>query len=365
MLALVRSSLVTLAACAALAGCTTSEKVATPASGSQHARDCNGASLALSDDVVVGKLDGQPITYKDLGPEAMAAEKKALFEYCDAVHATRATALDNYVTEKLVEKAAKAAGQSPDDWMQAEVQKRIPQPSDAEIEAFYKARARPGAPPLEEVKGQVVMMMQREKSEDAVRDILEGIKKGVSVEKTLPDVRSPPRDVAVTEHTARKGGSERAKVRVVEFADFQCPYCSMAANTVKELTAKYGDKVEFAYRNFPLRSIHPNAQRAAEFAQCSQAQGKFWEMHDKLYAAQDKLDEESMRASAKEIGLDEGKLDECLQSGKGAADVDADYKTGESLGVEGTPTFFVNGRQHVGAATVEALSATIDAELMN
>jgi len=104
-------------------------------------------------------------------------------------------------------------------------------------------------------------------------------------------------------------------VKVVEFADFQCPYCSRAADAVRELSAKYGDKIEVAYRNFPLRTIHPFAQHAAEVGQCALAQGKFWEMSDKMYSDQSKLDEDSLTASAKEVGLDTAKLDECSSPG--------------------------------------------------
>jgi protein-disulfide isomerase len=353
--------LVLLAAASAVA-CTTPEKVAKPAQSAARAADCAGASLALPEDAVIARLDGKPVTIKDLGPEAAEAEQRALYEYCDTVHANRARALDSWVTQTLVEKAAAKASQSPDEWVQAEVQKRLPQPSDADIQAFYDTRKRPGAPPLEEVRGQVIMLMQREKSEEAVRGLLEGLKQGVALETSFPDVRSPPRDVAAAAHTATKG-SKNAKVRVVEFADFQCPYCTIAATSVKELHSRYGDKVEFAYRHFPLRSIHPDAQRAAEFAQCSRDQGKFWELHDKMYGDQEKLDEPSLRAAAAAVGLDAKKLDECLSSGRATAEVEEDMKAAEALGVGGTPTFFVNGRQHAGAATVEALAAAIDAEL--
>ncbi|HEY4221880.1 MAG TPA: thioredoxin domain-containing protein, partial [Myxococcota bacterium] len=297
-------------------------------------------------------------------------EKKALYEYCDAVFSNRAQALDNYVTEQLVDKAGKAAGKTGDDWMQAEVQKHLPSPTDDDIKAFYEKNKREGMPPLDglkdealaSLKGQIVMVMNRQKSEDAVRDILDGLHKGVTVEKSLPDVRSPARDIDITAHTAFKG-SPAAKVKIVEFADFQCPYCSKAAEAVKQLTAKYGDKIEVAYRNFPLVSIHPFAQHAAEVGQCALAQGKFWEMSDKMYSDQDKLDEGSLVDSAKAVGMDDKKLEECLGSGKGAAEVADDVKKAQELGVEGTPTFFVNGRQHLGAPTVEGLSAAIDMEL--
>ncbi len=354
------------AAALAVAGCQTSEKAAavSPVAAAGHAVDCNGASLALADDAVVGKLDGKAITFKDLGDEAKNAEKKALYEYCDAVSSSRNTALDNYVTQKLIDKAAAAAGKDSDDWMRAEVQKRVPTPSDDQMRAFYEENKREGMPPFEQIddklKSQVSMVMQRDKTQDAMRDILESLNKGVNVERTLPDVRSPPRDVDITTHTATKG---TGKVKVVEFADFQCPYCSRAAKEVHKLTEKYGDKIEFAYRNFPLRSIHPFAQHAAEVGQCAFAQGKFWEMSDKMYGDQDKLDDDSLHAAAKDIGLDVAKLDACLSSGQGAKEVQDDVQKAEDLGVEGTPTFFVNGRQHLGAPTAEGLSAAIDAEL--
>ena len=355
-----------LAVLAALTAVACNTQKASVVGAGKHALDCSGASLALGDDAVVGKLDGKAITIKDLGDDAKHAEQKALWEYCDAVFTTRNQALDNYVTEKLVDKAAAAAGKPTDEWMQAEVQKRIPQPSDTEMQAFYEGRKRPEMPPFDKIdpslKGQIVMVMQREKSEEAVHGIIDDLKKGVAIEHSLPDVRSPPRNVDVTEHTAVKG-SKLAKVKVIEFADFQCPYCSKAADAVRQLSAKYGDKIEVAYRNFPLRTIHPFAQHAAEVAQCAQAQGKFWEMSDKMYSDQQALDEESLKASAKAVGLDEGKLNECLSSGKATAEVEDDVKKATDLGVEGTPTFFVNGRLHAGAPTLEGLSQVIDAEL--
>lgn len=342
-------------------GCSTSEKATKPSPGA-HAVDCAGASLALAGETVVATFDGQPVTVKDLGDEVANAERRALFEYCDTVHSLRTTAVDNLVVDRLIKKAAAAAGKSEEEWVRGEVQKRAPEPSDAEVQAFYDTRKRPDAPPLELVRAQVVDAIQREKGQDALRQVVDDLKKGVAVEKSLPDVRSPPRDVNVTAHTATKGKAG-AKVRLVEFADFQCPYCSIAAKTMSELAQKYGDRVEFAYRHFPLRSIHPNAQRAAEFAQCANEQGKFWEMHDKLYEGQDSLDESSMRTAATVLGLDATKLDECLGSGRATTQVDEDFKSGEDIGVQGTPSFFINGRQHAGAPSVEALAAALDAEL--
>ena len=346
-----------------LSACTTPEKASTGTT-SRRATDCAGASLALEDASVVGTLQGKPVTYGELGKEVAAAEKKALFEYCDAVFGARSAALDNYVTDQVVEKAAQAAGKPVDEWMADEVKKRVVDPTDAEIQAFYDKRKRPDAPPLEAVKPQIAMLITRERSEEAVRLVLEGLRKTVELKASLPDVRSPAREVAITEHTGSKG-KKGAAVRIVEFADFQCPYCSQAADNMREIEKKYGDRVELAYRHFPLRSIHPDAQRAAEFSQCAGAQGKFWQMHDKMYASQDALDEESLRGHALAVGVDVPRLEECLKSGRGAAEVNKDFEEASELGVGGTPTFFVNGRQHLGAPTVEGLSAAVEEALRN
>ena len=326
---------------------------------------CSAASLALTDDAVVGVFDGKQLTYKDLGPEVKRAEEKALRQYCDAVAGVRRIALDNHVTEALVSAEAKKAGVSNEDWIRAEVDKRVPEPTDAEVQAFYdKQKSAMGEqlPPLDMVKPQVVGFLKREKSEAAVEEVIAGLMKTASVTKKLPDVRSPPVDLTAGKNTAVKGKAG-AKVQVVEFADFQCPYCTKAADNVKELTAKYGDRVEFQYRHFPLRQMHPQAQRASEIAQCAGEQGKFWEVHDALYANQSALDEDNAKRLAKEAGVDETKLTECLAAGRGAAQVDDDVAKGEIAGVEGTPSFFINGRAYSGNPTVAGIAAAIEEEL--
>lgn len=345
-------------------GCAQSGKSSTTSTPGLKA-SCADASLALADTTVVGKFNGQPVTYSDLGPELRRAEERALRAYCDAVFTTRTTALDNHVTETLVEAEAKKAGQSADEWVRAEVDKRVPEPSEADIQAFYdKQKGAMGEqlPPLEMVRPQVVAFLKREKSEAAVTEVIDALKKNAKLEKSLPDVRSPPIDLAAAAHTGVKG-ARGAKVQLVEFADFQCPYCTRAAETVKALQEKYGDKVEFQYRHFPLRQIHPQAQRASEIAQCAGEQGKFWEVHDALYANQQALDEQSAIGHAVAVGVDQAKLTECLSSGRAAAQVDVDFKKGEEAGVEGTPSFFLNGRKFEGNPTPAGLSQAIDEAL--
>ncbi|MBI1944471.1 MAG: thioredoxin domain-containing protein [Deltaproteobacteria bacterium] len=351
-----------LAAVSLAASCTTTETKPVVAPQGRAATTCAEASLALAPETVVGTLDGATIKLADLGDEARRAEEKALWEYCDAVHGLRSRALDAYVTEQLVNAAAAKAGVEPDAWVRAEIEKRATVPTDAEIQGFYDSIRPPDAPPLEVVKQRVVMMMQQQRAEESARALFDGLKAAAKLERSLPDVRSPPRDIDLPAWAGKKGAAG-AKVRVVEFADYQCPYCSRAADAMRALAKRYGDRVEFAYRNFPLRSIHPDADRAAQAAQCAGRQGKFWEMHDKLYAAQNSLDAESMLAHGKELGLDVAKLESCISKGETAAEVEADLKEATDLGIEGTPSFFVNGRPHLGNPSEEALAAAIDAEL--
>ena len=342
-------------------GCTATNTTSKPFAGPGK-KSCDEASLALTDEAVVGTFNGKSVTYKELGPEIRAAEQKALRTYCDAVAGSRNIAFDNHVTEALLTEVSKKAGMSNEEWVKAEVEKRVADPSDADIQAFYdKQKAAMGdqLPPLEAVRPQVVQFLKREKSEAAVEEVIGGLKKTASMTKSLPDVRSPAQDVTNAAHTASKG-SKAAKVKIVEFADFQCPYCTKAAETARELATKYGDKVEISYRHFPLRSIHPQAQRASEIAQCA---GKFWEAHDALYANQTALEETQAIEHVTKAGVDGAKLTDCLASGRAAAQVEEDFKKGESLGVQGTPSFFINGRQFDGNPNVAGMSAAIDEAL--
>lgn len=159
-------------------------------------------------------------------------------------------------------------------------------------------------------------------------------------------------------------GSADAKVKIIEFADFQCPYCKQWHDTVASaLLAKYGDKVAIYYRHYPLTSIHPQAMDGAVAAECAAAQGKFWEMHDALYASQDNIGVSTSQALAKQIGLDTDKFNNCLANDPVQPNIDADVVDGVAYGVQGTPTFFVNNRRLVGALPLERFSAVIDQEL--
>jgi len=157
-------------------------------------------------------------------------------------------------------------------------------------------------------------------------------------------------------------GPADAKVTIVEFSDFECPFCSRAAEATTKLKEKYGDKVRFVFRQFPL-SFHKNAHLAAEAALAAHAQGKFWEFHDKLFANQQKLDRESLEGFAKELGLNVPTFKKALDSKAHVATVDAEMKLGEEVAVQGTPTMFLNGARIADPTNFETISQQIEKAL--
>jgi protein-disulfide isomerase len=159
-------------------------------------------------------------------------------------------------------------------------------------------------------------------------------------------------------------GPADAPVTIVEFSDFQCPYCkTFRDQTLNALLEEYGDQVRFVFRDFPLNQIHPYAQKAAEAAECANEQGKYWEMHDLLFANSPNLGVDALKGFAEQLGLDTEQFNECLDSGRYADEVTADLQEGMSYGVSGTPTFFINGVRLVGAQPLANFQAIIDQEL--
>jgi len=158
-------------------------------------------------------------------------------------------------------------------------------------------------------------------------------------------------------------GKENAPVVIVEFSDFQCPFCKRFRDqTFEKIKSEYIDtgKVKFVYRDFPLTSIHPYAWKAAEAAQCAHEQGKFWKYHDKLFENQQNLDVESLKKYAAELELNTSKLNSCLDSGKYEEEVRKDLEDGTKAGVTGTQAFFVNGRMISGAQEFSVFKGIID-----
>jgi protein-disulfide isomerase len=157
-------------------------------------------------------------------------------------------------------------------------------------------------------------------------------------------------------------GNKDASVIIVEFADFQCPFCKDFYPTFREVATQYGDRVKFIFRNFPLTELHDRAQAAAEAARCAFNQGndKFWAYHDRLYQNQDNLSDANLRTLAIQVGLDEKAFDQCVKSGLSKAAVDEDYLDGVDAGVRGTPTLFFNGTYVQGVIPKDKFTQALD-----
>lgn len=157
-------------------------------------------------------------------------------------------------------------------------------------------------------------------------------------------------------------GPKDAKVTLIEFSDFECPFCKRAVPVVKELAQTYNNQIKIVFRDFPL-DFHENAKTAAEAAECADDQGKFWPYHDKLFENQEKLDIDSLKLYAKELGLNTSEFNKCLDSKKHEAEVEKDIQDGQSADVSGTPTSFINGHKIVGVKPLSEFKKIIEEEL--
>ena len=158
-------------------------------------------------------------------------------------------------------------------------------------------------------------------------------------------------------------GSETAPVSLVEYGDYECPHCAHAYSVIKRVQKHFGKKLSFVYRNFPLNQIHPQAESAAETAEFAGAQGKFWAMHDRLFENQERLGEELYSELAEELSLSSTELLQALEEGKYTSRVRADFSGGVRSGVNGTPTFFINGIRHDGPPDYESIVLAIQERL--
>ena len=155
-------------------------------------------------------------------------------------------------------------------------------------------------------------------------------------------------------------GSVNAPIVIVEYGDYECPYTGMAYPIVKEIVKRFGDKVQFAFRNFPLNEIHPHAQHAAEAAEAAAAQDKFWQMHDYLFEHQRALDENHLLQYAGKVGLDINKFKKEMSGHIYAPLIEESLKSGINSGVEGTPTFFVNGKRYEDSWDLDTFSNVLE-----
>ena len=322
--------------------------------------DAQQSSTAAPADTAA-RIGDRTISVQEIDDRWRAADPIEQAKTIQALYEGRRAALDDLIASFLIEEAAKAKGVDAAQFLDAEIARRVTPVGDADVAAFYdENRGQMQGRPLEQVAPLIRKFLEDRERERARTLLVTELRKAGPAIRVL--LEAPRREVEVVSDDPSLG-PVNAPVTVVEFSDFQCPFCQRAAPTFKTLRARYGDRIRFVWKDFPLTQIHPDAFDAAMAGHCAGEQGKFWEYHDKLFANQTALDREALKRYAAEGGLDAAKFSACIDSGKYRPRVQSALDSGVRLGVGSTPTTFINGRPVSGAQDVEVFAAVIEEEL--
>ena len=322
---------------------------------------CSSAPAQQTGSDVAARVGDRAITVKDLDDRWRAQDPAGHSEATQKLYEGRRNALDEMVAEMFLSEAAKAKGMSPEAYVEAEITRRAKPVTDADVVAFYQSNVGQMQGRSLDVMGPAINRYLQEQQRAAARQALVAeLKKGgppvrVMIDAPRYEVALAPTDPAV--------GSASAPVTIVEFSDFQCPFCLRVEPTLKQVRQTYGDKVRIVWKDFPLTQIHPQAFKSGEAAHCAGEQGKFWEYHDRLFANQEALQPDNLKKYAADLSLDTAKFNACLDESKFGDRVREGVAQGSRLGVNSTPTIYINGRLLSGAQPYEVFAAVIDEEL--
>jgi len=310
-----------------------------------------------TDDEVVATIGDVPITRAEL-EESLAAQLEQLER---ERHKILEQGLDPLIEERLLAAEAERRGTTADALLRDELERRAQPVTDEQAEAWYQANtARLQGRPKEQLLPQIKTFLGQQATAQARAALFDELRAQQKVVVHFEPLRVP----LDLENATLKGASD-APVTIVEFSDFQCPACRAFNPVLSQVLEAYGDRIQLAFRQFPLRAIHPQAQGAAEASLCAREQGKFWELHDAMFDDQRSLQLDQLKASARELGLDGEAFDACLDEGRHRMLVDADVARAEQAGATGTPSVFVNGREVSPGQvpTFEQVKAVVDDEL--
>lgn len=305
----------------------------------------------------LAEVNGEKITEKDL--QTKAGAKLSSLE--EQIYALKRAELDALIAQHLLAQEAAKRGISVAALMDAEITSRVALVTEKEIDDYYAANKGRIRGEEAAVRPRIRTLLQQQKLDARQEAFLASLKSNAKIVDRLEPPAAARVEVAVGDAPVR--GSADARVTVIEFSDFECPFCKRASGTMASLLEKYSGKIKLVYRDFPLESIHPLARGAAEAARCARDGGKFWEYHDVLFAQSPKLAPEDLKRYAAQVGLDAGKFDACVAARAHDAGVQSDIDEGQRLGITATPVFFINGRAVKGAQPAETFARVIDDEL--
>jgi protein-disulfide isomerase len=307
-------------------------------------------AVAQTDSGVVAEIGGRKVMAEELEYKQAGKLLQAKYKY----YLAERDVLDQYIADQLLEMQAKKEGVTLDELFKRHVAVHVPEPTEDQLRFYYEGvqtdepyeTARPNI--IETVK-----QLRTKKARDAYIAELRG-QYGVVVELSQPSAHVEVAD-------APRLGPENAPVQIVEFADYECPYCQKVNEDLAKLRQQFGSFVSVVYKDFPL-PMHPLAARAAEAARCAGVQGKFWEFHDALFQTK-RLQTLQLKEEARALKLDTARFDKCLDGGEQIALVKRDSEEGQRLGLQGTPSFFINGHFMSGAIGYAKLRETVMQEL--
>jgi len=313
-----------------------------------------GASAGSSDSAVA-ELKGARITAAELDKEI----KSQLLQLRQQEYDLRRQALDNLLGQMLLKREAATRGVSSEELLKVEIGQRLAEPSEAQIADFYaKVRGQVGGKPLEAVRPQLVNYLRDQAAQARMAQYRRELiaKAGVKVLLEAPRFELP----AMAD--APSAGPAEARVTIVEYTDFQCPFCRRGQELVDQVLERYKDKVRLVHRDYPLDN-HPRARPAAQASYCAGEQGRFWEYRRLVLLEGGEQGDEDLTRCAKSLNLDLSAFRSCVTARRHEDRIQQALVEGQSLGVASTPTFFVNGRMLLAARSVEDFAAVIDEEL--
>jgi len=311
----------------------------------------SGRAFAQVSTYVVAEIGSVKLTMSDLEQQESAKLLQARYDFYQA----ESKALDDLIDKTLIEQRAKSESLTVDQLLDRDIKSQIKDPTEDQLKIFYEGLETDQ--PYEAVRGKILEKIRLLRTTKARVAYVKTLRAETNVYVTL----APPSTLVDLEN-ANVLGLKDAPVMLIEFADYECPYCQKVAPEIKKLQNELGGKLAVAYKDFPL-PMHAHAEKAAEAARCAGMQGQFWAFHDELFSSKE-LDIDQLKAQAKALKLDSVAFGKCLDTGETAAAVQKDREQGLRLGLSGTPSFFVNGHFLSGALDYAALRKVVDQQLV-
>lgn len=300
--------------------------------------------------LVIAKVGGDNLTLADLQRQEGGKLLQAEYQY----YLNERKALEELIDHQLLADEAKKQNISVEQLLETQVYKGVKDPTEDQLEVYYEGLDT--QEPYASIRGEVLQHIRELRQTKARAAYVENLRKQANIHIML---MPPTADVNIVKAYAK--GPHEAPVVLTEFADYECPYCQKVNPQIQQLKKEYGDNMTIVFKDFPL-PMHHTAEKAAEASRCAGEQGKFWEYHDVLFYSK-QLDVDALKEHARVLKLDGDKFDTCLDSGQEAAAVKADLEEGKSLGLTGTPSFFVNGHFFSGVVDYNALHDIVNQQL--